>query len=188
VSGPRLGVRAPRAAVRILQERHQAKGGRSRGTTRRGYAALALACWPSPPAGRHRRRRCRRGRAGAGVHRRAAARANVVTAETRPATGDSPETGRRVYSKRLISLTGEEWRRGESNPGRRCTKVGHGLGKRDFISFDYPRSTRQIPLFGHRVPGPSKPDRQLSSADGGMCEEGDLNPPTAADRLRKSRG
>jgi len=46
----------------------------------------------------------------------------------------------------------EEWRRGESNPGRRGAAVNHGPRKRALIPFDYPGSTRQVPSFGHRVP------------------------------------
>src|SRR5262245_29815802 len=51
-----------------------------------------------------------------------------------------------------------EWRRGESNPGRRGLAVNHGPRKRAPISSGYPRSTRQVPSFGHRVPKTSALD------------------------------
>jgi hypothetical protein len=45
-----------------------------------------------------------------------------------------------------------QWRRGESNPGRRGSEVIHGPRKRALISFDYPDSALAVPPFGHWVP------------------------------------
>src|SRR5262249_6806243 len=55
-------------------------------------------------------------------------------------------------------------RRGESNPGRRGVEVIHGSRNRATISSGYPRSTRQVPSFGHRVPKTSALDLHGATA------------------------
>src|SRR5262245_1371372 len=65
--------------------------------------------------------------------------------------------GHRLSSDHLA-----KWRRGESNPGQRGLEVIHGPINRALISFDYPKSARQIPSFGHRVPKSSSAMLQAS--------------------------
>src|SRR5262249_25151227 len=54
--------------------------------------------------------------------------------------------------------------------GRRGPEMNHGPGKRALISFDYPRSARHIPLFGHRVPKTSALGHQHGAALGLVSE------------------
>src|SRR5262245_42138824 len=84
----------------------------------------------------------------------------AATQRSRPATATEvtrfkhAPRGRQTPAKRkyVESRRVGEWRRGESNPGRRGAAVNHGPRKPALTSLDYPGSTRQVLPFGHRVP------------------------------------
>ena len=89
-------------------------------------------------------------------------------------------SGRQTPAKReyLRSRRLGQWRRGESNPGRRAAAVDHGPRKPTLASEDYPGSACQLPSFGHRLPKP----RALGHQHGAALGLSSGTPPSSSSR------
>jgi hypothetical protein len=100
-------------------------------------------------------------------------------------------TNPRPADNRDAALEGRrlgEWRRGESNPGRRGTAVGHESRKRPLVLFDHPGGARHVPPNGHRVPKPSAlccQHHSVSAAQSGCCRP--RRPPLAKPECSRRR-